>query len=139
MKTRPWNPWDELESVRAEAERLWDLFLDKVQPQFDDPRQSSIAFVPDVDLVETSDDYRLYLAAPGFVEEDIDIIVHNKHLTVRGLRHPPYDQQRQQSRLSEWRYGYFERQVEFPQPIDLERLRASYETGVLTVIVAKRV
>jgi HSP20 family protein len=136
MNLKPWDPWREFSRVRDETEQLWDHFLKKLRPE-DDPQRQSIAFLPDVDCVETRDDYRLYISAPGFVEEDIDISVHETSLTVRGERYPPYDAQRAQGRLTEWRYGYFERRVELPQRIDPRRLRATYEAGVLTIIVTK--
>lgn len=136
MNLRPWDPWAELERVRAETKQLWDHFLEQLRPE-DDPDGESIAFVPDVDFVETRHDYRLYIAAPGFVEEDIEITIHGNSLTVRGERYPPYDRHRAQNRLTEWRYGYFERHLQLPQPIEAQRIKASYDAGVLTIIVAK--
>jgi len=136
MSLQPWDPWIELERVRAETEQVWDHFLKKLHPEYA-PEHEPIAFLPDVDFVETRDDYRIYISAPGFVEEDIDITVDENALIVRGQRFPPYDRRRAESRLTEWRYGYFERRVEFPQPIDAKQVRASYDAGVLTIVVAK--
>jgi HSP20 family protein len=136
MNLEPWNPWLELERVRAESEQLWNHFLKQLRPE-EDSEHESIAFLPDVDFVETGNDYRIYISAPGLVEEDIDIVVRDQSLTVRGERYPPYDRHRAQDHLAEWRYGYFERHVDLPQHVDVQRLKASYETGVITIIVAK--
>jgi HSP20 family protein len=132
----PWDPWRDLARVRARIEQLWDHFLKPLRPDGYAQRES-IAFLPAVDFIETGGDYRLYVSAPGFVEEDLDIAVHENSLVVRGERFPPYDRHRAQGRLAEWRYGYFERQLEFPQRIDVRQLRATYDAGVLTIVVAK--
>ena len=137
MKLTPWDPWQELEQVRAETERIWDRFLQRLSG--DREPDEPIAFLPDVDFVETRHDFRLYISAPGLVEEDIEIAIEDDTLTVQGVRLAPYDPNRVRCRLTEWRYGCFERTVKFPQSIAPNRLRATYEAGVLTIIVDKQV
>jgi HSP20 family protein len=130
-----WEPWKELERLRAETDRLWDEFLDKLSRSEADPER--IAFLPDVDFVETAAEYRLYLSVPGLVEEDLDLTIGEHSLTVRGEREPPYDPGHSRRRLGEWRYGFFERQIQFPQPIQKNAVRASYDAGVLTIVLPK--
>ena len=130
-----WDPWKELERLRAETDRLWDRFLDKLTHA--EAQAERIAFLPDVDFVETMTEYRLYLSVPGLVEEDIDLAINERALTVRGERQPPYDPARSQQRLGEWRYGFFERRFRFPQSVQTDAVWASCDAGVLTIVLPK--
>ncbi len=135
MNLLPWDPGKELERLRERTERLWDEFLQKLT--HDSPAQRQIAFMPDVDFVETSTEYRLYLSMPGLIEEDIDILIDEFSVTIRGERQPPYDPQHADRCVREWRYGFCERQFRLPQSVQPNTLRATYEDGVLTVILNK--
>jgi HSP20 family protein len=130
-----WDPWEELERLRAETNRMWDEFLGKLPHNEANP--NPIAFLPDVDLVETANEYRLYVSVPGLIEEDIEIDIGLYDLTVCGEREPPFDSTHSTQRLGEWRYGYFERRIELPQPIQPDAVRASYDDGVLLIVMPK--
>jgi len=135
MPLTPWDPWRELERIRSETDRLWDRFLSKLSHA--EPERDPISFLPDADFVETPREYRLYLSIPGLIEEDIDISLGERTLTVRGERQPPYDPHHTSGRIREWRYGFFERRFRFPTPVRTATLKASYEAGVLTIVVDK--
>ncbi len=130
-----WDPWNELKQLRTEIDRLWDEFLVKLSDS-DSPTER-IAFMPDVDVVETVSAYRLYVSAPGLIEEDIDLELSDQSLIIRGVRQPPYDPTQSQQTVHEWRYGYFERRVQFPHRIRVHEVLAEYDAGVLTVIAPK--
>jgi HSP20 family protein len=135
MRMQPWDPWRELERLRAQTDRLWEEFLDKLRRT--EPDRARIGFLPNLDLVETEQDFRVFLSVPGLVEEDIDVTVREDLLVVRGEREPPYDPQCHQGCITEWRYGAFERQIRFPGRVDPASLRARYDAGVLMIIVGK--
>jgi HSP20 family protein len=135
MNLIQWDPGTALQRLRADTDRLWDEYLDKLRRNESD--RNPIAFLPDVDFVETGREFRLYLSIPGLIEEDIDLMVDQQILTIRGERQPPYDPSLARSRLREWRYGFFERRIELPHPIQTGALRATYDAGVLTIVVPK--
>jgi HSP20 family protein len=135
MTLARWDPWEELERLRAETDRLWDHFLEKLTRSQSDAER--IAFLPDVDFVETPGEYRLYLSVPGLIEEDIDLFFGERTLIIRGERQPPYDARHARRRIGEWRYGFFERRFQFPEPIATDAVRASCEAGVLTIVIPK--
>ena len=135
MDLIPWDPWNELERIKAETDRLFDEFFTKFRRT--EAESEGVAFLPDVDFIETPSEYRLYLSVPGLVEEDIDIDIGPKVLTVRGERQPPYDPDFARSRIREWRYGFFERRFQFPKSIHFNAVHASFDAGVLTIVVDK--
>jgi HSP20 family protein len=134
MYLTPWNPWQELERVQAEIDALLQAALSKLRNVV--PGRD-IAFVPVTDIVETGDEYRLYLSLPGMLEEDIDIALQGTILIVRGEREPPFDLKLVALHQRQWRYGYFERRVQLPRAFDGEAIQASYDAGVLTIRIRK--
>ncbi len=135
MNIIPWNPWREWDQLRRQTDQLWDRFLAKLNAA--ESAEQPIAFLPDTDIVETANEYRLYLSVPGLLEEDIDILVEAQTITVRGERHPPYDTEHARRRAGEWRYGLFHRQFQFAEPIGRQQVQAFCEAGVLTILVPK--
>jgi HSP20 family protein len=134
MDLKPWNPWQELERVQEEIDGLLSAVLRKLGTVV--PGRT-ISFVPVTDIVEVDDEYRLYLSLPGLIEEDIDLTLEGDVLIVRGEREAPYDPAHVQVHQGSWKYGYFERRVQLPRPVDAGVIQASYEAGVLTIRIPK--
>jgi len=133
MSITQWDPWKELDELRSLTDNLWNTFFAKLSDMSEAPQ--SVGFLPDVDIVETAHDIRIYMSVPGVVEDDLEIDASPTTLTVRGERHPPYDLDREHVR--EWRYGFFERQLSFAKPVDVERVKANYDAGVLTIVIPR--
>ncbi len=134
MELKPYDPWSEFEKVRQEVDRTFERFLAKLRKA--EPGRD-IAFLPTADVVETAEDYRIFLSIPGVAEEDIDLTIEKNVLIVRGEREPPYDPERVRQPITEWRYGIFERQIRLPVEVDPGAINANYRAGVLTVLVPK--
>lgn len=134
MSIVPWDSGKELDQLRARTDQLWDAFFAKFTA--DSAGGQGVGFLPDADVVETAYDFRVFMAVPGLIEEDIDIEASPMTLIVRGERQPPYDPKREHVR--EWRYGFFERLLTFKKPIVVDKIRATYEAGVLTVVMPKQ-
>lgn len=135
MSIVKWDPWEELAQLRAHTERLWDEFFEKLSDESE--ARPNVSFLPDVDVVETAYDFRIYISVPGLVEEDIQIEATPKSLIVRGERHPPYDENRQHVR--EWRYGFFEREFALGKLVVVDSIHVSYDAGVLIIVLPKQV
>lgn len=135
MNFEPVDPFERLEEFRRLSNEKLDELLAELQSteQINEP----ISFQPDVDLVETPSEFRIYLSVPGLIEDDIIIQLDGEHLTIRGERRPPYDVERRGTSLREWRYGLFERHFVLPNRIQDSNVRASYDAGVLTIVAQK--
>ena len=133
MSIVKWDPWKELHELRSRTDELWNTFLSKLSDVSE--ATQSVSFLPDVDVVETAYDFRVYISVPGMVEDDLEIEASATTLTVRGERHPPYDFDRDHVR--EWRYGFFERMLTMRMPIDVDQVKADYDAGVLTIVMPK--
>lgn len=135
MSIEPVDPFERLEEFRRRSNAILDHLLLDVQESSIDDR--SIAFQPEVDLVETEHEFRFYLSIPGMVEDDFLIEVDGHHVTIRGERKPPYDPEHRKVSITEWRYGFFQRQFKLPVLIVVASIRATYDSGVLTIVAEK--
>ena len=102
---------------------------------FAEPR----ALAPAADIFETEAGLTLQLDMPGHVPEGIEVKVENDRLTVRSERKGPRaEAQGEAQLLSERRFGTFERAFVLPRTVDAGRVEASYEHGVLTLVLPRR-
>jgi HSP20 family protein len=77
--------------------------------------------------------YVLRAELPGLdPEKDIEVTVSKGVLTISAHRH----EETEGKHRSEFRYGAFARSVTLPEGADQDHIRASYDKGVLEVVVA---
>lgn len=90
---------------------------------------------PPTDVYETEKDYVVRVEIAGMRENDIEITVEDKFLTISGSRQDVPERRAYQQ--MEIRFGKFETAIGLPGSIDLEASRADYNEGFLTVILPK--
>lgn len=119
------NPWN--------YRSAWDLlsqFDDELASLQDDSEQ---AFRPVMDFEHSKEDYRLIFDMPGMKKEDIKVDLDGRLLTIRG--------ERRFEKKNEGRYerkqGVFTRTIQLPEDVNTESIKASYDNGVLELIIAK--
>ena len=110
---------------------------------FDDPFASFFtgvgragAFVPPVDITVSDGDLVLTMDLPGLGADDVSIELLDGYLAVRGERKQP------ELAPGAWAhkertFGRFERLVKVPDGVDPDRITASMDAGVLSLIVPK--
>lgn len=118
-----------------------------VRRLFEDPLFPSTMSVPTtgwlpaVDMTETNDELVLTAELPGMEEKEIDLSLDNDILTLSGekkeVRESPEDDTRFHS--YERFYGAFRRSFMLPRSVDVEKIRAEFAKGVLTVHLPKSV
>jgi HSP20 family protein len=89
---------------------------------------------PLVEVSETDDNVKVVAEVPGLEEKDIEVTLHNGMLTLRGEK----KSESQGAVYSERWHGRFERSMQLGPDVDPDRVNASFENGVLTIIVPKR-
>jgi HSP20 family protein len=85
------------------------------------------------DAYRAGDRFVVELDLPGVSPETIDVTVEKGVLTVRAERKPPAKQT--DPVVSERAYGTFTRRLFLADTLDVDRLSAAYDAGVLTVTV----
>jgi HSP20 family protein len=95
-------------------------------------------FSPRIDIVEMEESYIIYGEFPGMSKEDIKINVNEeKILKIKGNKIKNTDESKSFLR-TERTYGEFERTFMLADNIDLEKISAKYENGVLELTIAKK-
>jgi HSP20 family protein len=89
-----------------------------------------------IDLYETNGDFVLQSTIAGVRAEDLDIVIENDMVTIRGSRQRP-DKEKRNYLHQECYWGPFSRRIVLPADIDGSRIRASVKDGVLTLILPK--
>ncbi len=87
-----------------------------------------------VDLFRDGDQYILSADLPGIDPESVDLDVDGQLLTIRAERHAPASEEVKWL-AHERPYGSYMRQFTLGDGVDVERIAANYEHGVLSVIV----
>ena len=95
------------------------------------------AWVPAVDIFEEADSIRILAEVPGVKPEDVKISVEGSVLTINGTKQQVAEERTERVHRYERAYGAFERTFTLPATIDAEKIRASYDHGVLTVTLPK--
>jgi HSP20 family protein len=91
---------------------------------------------PQVDIYESPDEIVIVTDIAGVKTEDLYVEVHRRVLRIYGKRVTPATGNTRY-RLAEIPYGYFERNLSLPLPIDTESVTAAYADGLLQIRMEK--
>lgn len=112
------------------------MFSDPFFP-FASQSQRASAFLPAADVTVSESDLVLTLDVPGVSADDLSIELLDGHLVVRGARRRPEVAEDATWVHVERGFGEFERQIKVPDGVDPDRIMASVDNGVLSLIVPK--
>ena len=90
---------------------------------------------PSVDVEESDKDYRVTAELAGLEERDIEVLLQEGILTLRGEK--KIDKASGNRTFSERYYGRFERQISLERDIDENGVNATFRNGILTVTIPK--
>lgn len=92
------------------------------------------ALQPRLDLLDTGDAYRLVLEVPGVPQENLEVALQGRALTVAGLREPAGEGERL---VSERPSGPFQRSLELPGDVREDEVQARLYDGLLVLHLPK--
>ncbi|WP_374574180.1 Hsp20/alpha crystallin family protein [Phenylobacterium sp.] len=95
--------------------------------------------LPPTDVRETDKAYTLSVELPGLRKEDIDVHARNGLISICGHKAEQGEEATSAYRLSERRFGRFERTFPIPGDADAKAVDASFRDGLLTITLPKRV
>jgi HSP20 family protein len=123
------DPFRELTAMQDRMARLFgDAYLRDEDTGFRG------TWTPAVDIFET-DTHDLVLKAelPGMTREDIEVVVENSTLVMKGTKALNADVKEENYRRIERTYGTFYRSFTLPNTVDASKVSADYKNGLLTV------
>jgi HSP20 family protein len=92
---------------------------------------------PAVDIAETPEAYTLHAELPAMKKEDIKLTVEQGVLTLTGERKFEREEKNRKFHRVERSYGRFQRSFTLPQAVDESKVAATYDNGVLNVLIPK--
>ena len=123
----------------------WSLFdepLDNLFEGFFRPMrsaESSSALTPAVDISEREHDYLVKTDLPGIKKEDIKITLQDGILNICAERKQSSEQKEGERVIRrERRYGKYSRSLQLSQEVDEAKVTASFNDGVLELILPKK-
>jgi len=123
---------DRLTNMRAEMDRGFESTVGSFSRS---PAPLS-RWNPAVNVYQDKDQFTIVVELPGLKKEEIEISLHDDTLTIAGERKRE-DESSAQEFLTERLYGKFQRSLTLPTAVDAEKVKASYENGLLQVVLPK--
>lgn len=121
---------DTLDQMRREMDRIFGTLSDW------NGGETARWAVP-ADVRETDEALEFDIEIPGLRPEDIDLTVENNVMTVAGEKKFERNEDKDDYRLLERRYGRFERSFRVPGNVKADDVIAKYENGVLHIVLPK--
>lgn len=134
MEIIPWRPIGrELSSLHQEMDRLWDRFIGETPLV----RRITGEWWPTVDVSETKDNFVLKAELPGMDASDVNVSVSGNVLTIKGEKRKEEEEKDEHHYRAERYYGSFQRSFQLPSSMQAEKVEATFDKGVLRVILPK--
>ncbi|OEU51105.1 MAG: molecular chaperone [Desulfobacterales bacterium C00003060] len=133
MDLVPWKPFGELASLRSEMDKLWNRFFGE-RPF---PRLVSQDWLPSVDVSETKDKLLIKAELPGLEAKDINVSVSGDVLTIKGEKTKEEEDKDEHYYSCERYSGTFQRSFHLPVDVQVDKVQATFDKGVLEVTLPK--
>ncbi|MBT8489461.1 MAG: Hsp20/alpha crystallin family protein [Deltaproteobacteria bacterium] len=122
-------------SVMLPVRDMFDRF-------FDDERVGNIlsedkSFVPAFDISESDTEYSVVAEMPGIDEKDLDVMLTDGILTIKGEKKQETDEKIETYHRIERRYGSFQRSFRVPDGVQSDKIDATYKDGILKLLIPK--
>lgn len=93
---------------------------------------------PAVNIVEDDASFTIEVAAPGMTRKDFHIEVDNDILTVSREHKEDKEVKERKYMRREFSYSNFKRSFQLPDTIDMDSIKASHDSGILTIQLPKK-
>jgi HSP20 family protein len=95
----------------------------------------STQWSPQIEVFERDGNFVVHADLPAVRREDLEVDVDQDVLTIRGQRRQEHREAEGGYRRTERSYGTFFRQIPLPEGVDPTDIQATYQDGVLEVVV----
>lgn len=94
--------------------------------------------VPQVNILETNDDFQVEMAAPGMKKNDFHVELDNDMLTIWSELEDQNSTGDQVYTRREFNYHAFKRSFYLPNTVEVDNIRATYKNGLLNLVIPKK-
>ena len=125
--------FDPFEEIRRMHERL-----NKIFEEFEriGPRTIAVETFP-IDMIDEGDNIKIIADLPGFNKEDIEIWIEDGDLVIKAVRKEEKEEKAENYIRRERRFGEVYRKIALPVEVDIDKIKATYNNGVLEIVIPK--
>ena len=126
--------------IRRNPGTLPSLLDEFFKPDWFGGMEGMNANVPAVNISESETGFELEVAAPGMKKEDFNIEVDNNVMTISNERTSETSEEDKDKNFSrrEFYYAAFRRSFNLPETVNTEKIKASYNDGILNIEIPKK-
>jgi HSP20 family protein len=128
-----WPGFGRLTDLRDDIDRLFE------SPLTEWARNSNLlsGWNPALDLYEDKDNLYVKVELPGMKREDIEVSLHKGSLSISGERKGEEKHEDAEVYRAERFFGRFQRTVTVPASLAVDKVKAQYKDGILTITLPK--
>lgn len=117
---------------------LFNLWMDDLLEDFLPANFMNAVFItPRVDILDQGDHFELCAELPGMEKKDIDVEINENLVVIKGEKKMHQEANEEKYFHREMSYGKILREITLPEKINQEKVKASYENGLLNIILPK--
>ena len=132
---------DPFMAFRREMNRVFDdAFRGFSMPSLLGPafgRMPTGTLMPQIDVSESEHEIQVTAELPGIDEKDVEVILADDMLTIRGEKKAEHQQKERDYHLMERSHGTFSRSLPLPFAADPSQVKAAFKNGVLNITIQK--
>lgn len=147
MTLSKWQPFQELNNIRRQMDRLFEDMIsigDRTKPALRDNDWLGLhsiggMWTPAVEMEETDHELILKAEIPGIDAKDLEVEVGEDRVTISG-EHQEDKRTEDKDRNyfhSEFHYGKFQRIIPLPMTIKIDAIKSEFKHGILTLTLPK--
>ena len=136
MAITRWSPVGELASLHTAMDRLFSDFFGGSAVGPESNGSSSAWYLP-LDIVDTEGAYQVKAAVPGFTPEDVEVTFNDGVLSITAQHREDKTDKAGTYLRRELRLGNYARSVQLPGGVRPQDIKASFDSGMLTVEIPK--
>lgn len=124
----------------GDVERMFDEFFNRrwLRPAGWERPLAELASMPSVDVIDRDDEVVVRAEVPGYKKEDIEILVSDSSLTIKGEMKTEEKEEKGDYYRCEISHGAFTRTIALPAEVDDSKAKASMKDGLLELTLPKR-
>jgi len=132
------TPFEEMEQLMEGLFRSrWPRFFHGEWPSWPEMSSQLERPMPRVDVVDEEEQMVVTAEIPGAKKEDLDVSVVGNRITIKGVTSHEEKSEKGDYFRREISRGEFSRTIALPAEVDLAKVKAAFENGVLTVTLPK--
>lgn len=134
----PRSPFDDMERMVAGlVPRDWLRPFSWEHPFWDEWPRIGTRMMPRVDIIDRDDEVVVHAQIPDVDKKDLEVSISGHLLTIKGSTSHEEKEERGDYYRRECSHGAFSRSVALPEDADSSRAKATFENGVLELVMPK--